>query len=62
MNTDIYALPPDQYLKWRYAHPEPGAAKLLDTQQHQMSVFLTVLWMKQYYQYQSTTPPTACVH
>ena len=49
MNTNIYRLPPDQYLKWRYAHPDPQAAKLLDAQAVEVSIFLTVLWMKQYY-------------
>lgn len=49
----IYALPPSQYLQWRYAHPDPESAELLKIQQHQSSVFLTVRWMKEYYEHQS---------
>jgi hypothetical protein len=49
----IYALPPSQYLQWRYAHPDPEAAELLKIQQHQSSVFLTVRWMKEYYEHRN---------
>ena len=55
MRVNIYALPPAQYLKWRYAHPNADATKLLETQQHEVSVFLTVLWMKEYYDHQKAT-------